>query len=90
MIYYRCKCGKNEHWSSMGVAPCDFCHACNSTPASGPNGHRDTPTPHKIGRTKVKADEGEAYLVRCIYCFKRLSAIKEKNEPFEMLAEDSE
>jgi len=45
MRYYRCKCGNETAWSSMGVAACQACAECHSTLAESPNSHAQ-PEPH--------------------------------------------
>ncbi len=81
MIYYRCKCGKHESWSSMGQPPCRGCNDCKTTLAAGPSSHV-TPKPHVIGRTRVEADEGEAFRSDCLYCHDSLKKIEARGEPW--------
>ena len=46
MIYYKCKCGKLESWSSMGATTCKVCKDCGTTMACNPRDPRTEPTPH--------------------------------------------
>lgn len=73
MIYYRCKCGKLESQSSMGVPSCYGCDVCGTTLAANPNEHR-TPEPHdEQGEWRI-ADtiNGFAdYVLRCRRCHRR-------------------
>lgn len=46
MVYYRCRCGKREVWSSGEMpARCSPCGSCGSVPADSPSAHPD-PIPH--------------------------------------------
>jgi len=67
MIYYRCKCGKQEAWGSMPPNQCDGCSECGTTLDTHPELHR-TPTPHDFVATNVATDEGPKPLSRCRYC----------------------
>lgn len=70
MIYYRCKCGKLESHSSMGVPDCYGCDVCGTTLAAHPSGHR-APKPHdEQGEWRIAdAINGFAdYVLRCRNC----------------------
>lgn len=82
MKYYRCKCGENESWSSMGPRPCTWCKKCESDLAGGPESH-DARRPHKVIAQKVKTDNGESILSTCIWCFKMKRELLELGEPIE-------
>lgn len=82
MIYYRCKCGKHESWSSMGTRACEGCRTCNTTLASGPEEHISPVPPHELARVRVAADEGEAYRMSCLNCHRRISEIEQRGEPW--------
>lgn len=72
MRYYRCKCGKHQAWSSMGVADCGGCDECQTTLAEGPNGHRDI-APHEWREEwEIDKESGERWKERiCLRCMKR-------------------
>lgn len=73
MIYYRCKCGKHESWSSMGVPLCQVCEKCGSTLATSPSTHLD-PKPHEYV-TQYDQDTGKPYEI-CLQCMRT----KDQNE----------
>lgn len=78
MIYYRCKCGASESWSSMGVERCFACPQCGSDLATHPEGHSE-PLPHEYGPPEWEIDKetGERWQVRrCVMCHR-----KERIEP---------
>jgi len=69
MRYLRCKCGKREAWSSMGVPRCDGCE-CGTTLDEHPADHT-APEPHRWGDPEWKLDpkSGERWQVRyCLAC----------------------
>ncbi len=69
MLYYRCKCGVSQAWSSMGVASCNGCGTCHTTLETSPDMHR-TPDPHEPV-TRYDEQTGKPYQV-CLRCLKRL------------------
>lgn len=80
MIYYRCKCGEHESWSSMGPRRCTRCKKCGSNLASGPESHSE-PEPHDVIRVPVETDTGEAFLSTCSWCFKTKAELIALGEP---------
>ena len=68
MKYYRCKCGKWEAWSTLGVVPCDWCEDCQTGPAEYPGRHPAERTPHRMVRHQVMTDAGASFLSRCQWC----------------------
>lgn len=80
MIYYRCECGKNESWSSMGAKPCFRCKDCGTDMASGPTLHRE-PEPHSIVVCKVETDEGTHTLSACRWCMRKKKDLLAAGEP---------
>lgn len=83
MIYYRCKCGDLESYSSMGPRRCAFCTKCNTTLASGPEGHKTERTKHQMIKEQVETDEGNAVLTRCGYCLRTKKELE--GQPMEDL-----
>lgn len=75
MQYYRCKCGKAEAHTSMGVYPCDRCAECGSDLSQNPNNHQE-PKDHDLVVTKVQTDEGEKTLSRCRWCLRTKAQIE--------------
>lgn len=73
MIYYRCKCGNAEAWSSMGVAPCIACSKCGSDLAASPNSHGAV-QPHSFV-TKYDTNTGAPYET-CDRCYQRKDEIE--------------
>ena len=67
MQYYRCKCGKREAWSSMGVRDCQGCSECGTTLAQHPDYHKDT-APHEWVK-RYNQNTGKPYMV-CENCMK--------------------
>ncbi len=71
MQYFRCKCGKSEGWSSMGVSRCRVCPECKSTLAQSPEGHGE-PEPHDLCKTVTTTTyRGEITtktVVECVNC----------------------
>lgn len=70
MRYFRCKCGKSEALSSMGVNACQGCPDCKTTLAEAPSGHREI-QPHQWVPTPIETDSGEAFVTRCARCGER-------------------
>lgn len=72
MMYYRCRCGNLESWSSMGVARCNVCEKCNTIMASSPQGHAES-LPHEwntiteindfLGKRTIKK------MTKCVRCY---------------------
>lgn len=84
MKYYRCRCGKREHWNSgFPIYDCQGCRDCNTTIAGGPEGHRTPVPPHQMARLQVESDEGEAFEHRCWDCMASRSCIEKRGEPWE-------
>ena len=79
MQYYRCKCGKSEAWTSMGVSECATCKHCGSDLAMGPEGHAETPAPHEYV-AKYNEDTGIPYEV-CRRCLRRRVDLEKPAEP---------
>lgn len=79
MVYYRCKCGNHEAWTSMGVNPCCKCLKCGSNLATSPGSHED-PKPHDFRPTKVETNEGTSYLDRCFWCTKTRKQVEEEEQ----------
>jgi len=70
MQYMRCKCGKCEAWTSMGVPACAGCSECNTTLETHPE-HHTTPIPHDW-RVKwdIDRERGNRWQYReCTRCF---------------------
>lgn len=82
MIYYRCKCGNCQAWSSMGVNPCDGCPECNTTLETGPE-HHEEPKPHDFVPTPVETDEGPKPLSRCRWCMRTPREIERVKADYE-------
>jgi hypothetical protein len=73
MRYLRCRCGRDEAWSSMGSPACEGCDVCHTTLASHPAEHR-TPAPHLFRESKWHVDRrtGERWQERrCVRCHHR-------------------
>ena len=82
MIYFRCKCGESQSWSSMGQPRCRRCSKCGSNLATSPEFH-DEPKPHEIYRGTVLTDEGEVPgISRCYFCNQTKAEIEAAGEPF--------
>ena len=83
MIYYRCKCGKAESWSSMGVSPCRGCSECNTTLATSPDNHL-TPAPHQWTK-EFNSGSGARIDDVCMNCLTKRpfadDGLYEKGEP---------
>lgn len=67
MQYYRCKCGKHESWTSMGVSVCAGCLECGTDLAQSPSAHEPI-KPHDFKPYPVETNDGTQYLDRCIHC----------------------
>lgn len=70
MRYFRCKCGKREVWSSMGMPECSGCPECHTTLEETPSMHQE-PSPHRWEDEWRIVDQktGESGLfVRCSRC----------------------
>lgn len=69
MIYYRCKCGKNEYFGS-GMVPhdCEGCDECGTTLSTHPEGHKPR-APHEW-ETKYDENTGKPYR-RCKKCLEK-------------------
>lgn len=68
MRYYRCRCGKAEALSSMGVSPCQGCAACQTTLEESPDLHR-VPEPHdEVVETVTTTHAGETVTKERRYC----------------------
>ena len=79
MIYRRCKCGKSESFSSMGVQPCQGCDECGTQYAVGPELHEPR-VPHEWG-TKYHQNSGKPYKV-CTRCYETdRESFKEASQP---------
>lgn len=71
MQYYRCKCGKAESWTSMGVRQCSGCKECNTTLAQHPDDHKSPVPPHEYETFPLPdADQPGTTETRCKYCFR--------------------
>jgi len=78
MIYYRCKCGEIQAWSSMSIPDCDGCYKCKTTLAPNPELHKPLQKHEFI--IKYNEDSGLPYKV-CHRCWKkREQIIKEIKE----------
>lgn len=79
-MFYRCKCGRAQAWSSMGVSLCDVCPDCGSNLALGPDSHRD-PAPHDMALVQeIATDQGKATITRCRHCHLTAAEIAERDE----------
>lgn len=83
MQYYRCKCGKSEAHSSMGVYPCDKCSHCGSNLALSPSSHRE-PLDHDMVKVPVETDEGMKHLSRCKWCMRTYAQIEQMEKAREV------
>lgn len=84
MRYYRCRCGKEEAWTTIGVTACNWCAACGTTLAESPEGHSEVRTPHRLEATTVRTDEGDATLSRCKWCGRTRADLEKAGEPMEV------
>lgn len=75
MRYLRCKCGKNESWSSMGSPLCRGCDECGTTLSQSPEGHK-TPVPHQWTK-EFNQSTGERENDVCMNCFEKRPASDE-------------
>lgn len=73
MQYARCKCGAHETWTTDSIPRCTFCDKCNTTLATSPNGHKDTPEPHQW-RKRFDSNTGERKNDYCAVCHKQRPA----------------
>lgn len=70
MQYYRCKCGKREAWSSMGVTQCQGCPECGTNLTQHPDDHKD-PLPHDYSsHIEQMGPAGPIQVPVCRYCHK--------------------
>ncbi len=78
MQYFRCKCGRHEWYTSMGVSLCEGCEECGTGPGQSPTTHRE-PVPHDFSMvTKVNTDEGEKTLSLCKHCYRSRRQIEQE------------
>lgn len=68
MMFYRCKCGKKQVWSSIEISECDGCYRCKTTLVSRSELHKHI-IPHDF-ITKYDENTGIAYKI-CQRCNKR-------------------
>ena len=76
MRYLRCKCGKREAWTSMGVPRCTGCEKCGTTLDETPGTH-EAPHPHTWSAPEWGIDPktGERWtFVRCLDCMRMVRA----------------
>jgi phage pi2 protein 07 len=72
MIYYRCKCGKKQVWSSIDIPECDGCYKCKTTLVARIELHKRL-IPH-IFITKYDENTGVSYKI-CQKCGKKSTEI---------------
>lgn len=72
MRYMRCKCGKREAWTSMGVPDCAGCPDCNTTLEESPE-HHSEPAPHEWREEwTIDKQTGERSQIRvCLRCHRK-------------------
>lgn len=72
MRLYRCKCGENASWSSIGVASCEGCDLCNTTLEEYAGLHK-TPEPHRWSvEWVIDKKTGDRWQERvCVRCYHR-------------------
>ena len=69
MQYYRCKCGKAEAWTSMGVSKCSKCGDCGSDLAQGADSHREPVDHNFVASGEVETIDGmKPKPLICEYC----------------------
>lgn len=67
MIYYKCKCGKSESWSSMGVPACRVCKYCGTTlDGSEPIPHDVITEELTVSRNGITTTNKRSYCVNCM------------------------
>jgi hypothetical protein len=83
MRYFRCKCGAEESWSSMGPTPCRWCSKCQTSLATQ---SPDRPK-HQMREfvSTIMTDDGkiEGKLTRCMDCLKTKKELEDALEPME-------
>lgn len=80
MRYLKCKCGNAQSWSSgYNYADCDGCKKCNTTLASGPDGHKPL-AEHEFVAYPIKADQEGVTETRCKNCHKTKRNIEKENK----------
>lgn len=72
MQFYRCRCGEQKAWTSMGVPACSRCQKCGSDLAFSSETHRE-PEPHKW-TTRYEPTTGAPFEV-CTTCYRRRAEV---------------
>jgi len=67
MIYYRCKCGDRQSWSSMGEPRCVVCDKCGSTLGTSPTDHLPV-EPHRFSAWRWDIDQRTGVRFQVLYC----------------------
>jgi hypothetical protein len=68
MMYYRCKCGREESMGSMPPRRCRGCSECGTNLSPSPTLHRD-PEPHDFTSVEeVATDKGAFTITKCRMC----------------------